>query len=76
VKERIAKEAAAIGKIYDNELGSAALSEAALAVTNTTHSISSKDRQLAIMLLMDILIYGLFFSTFAIFLLYQQITQY
>ena len=27
------------------------------------------------MLLMDILIYGLFYSTYAIFFLYQQITQ-
>jgi hypothetical protein len=44
--------------------------------TNTAHSTSSKDRQLAFMLLMDTMIYGLFFSTFAIFLLYQQITQY
>jgi hypothetical protein len=43
---------------------------------NTAHSTSSKDRQLAFMLLMDIMIYGLFFSTYAIFLLYQQITQY
>jgi hypothetical protein len=45
-------------------------------VTNTAHSTSSKDKQLAFMLLMDTLIYGLFFSTYAIFLLYQQITQY
>jgi hypothetical protein len=44
--------------------------------TNTAHSTSSKDRQLAFMLLMDIMIYGLFFSTYAIYLLYQQITQY
>ncbi|UJR38680.1 hypothetical protein I4U23_031346 [Adineta vaga] len=44
--------------------------------TNATHSTASKDRQLAFMLLMDITIYGLFCSTFAIFLLYQQITQY
>jgi hypothetical protein len=44
--------------------------------TNAAHSTSSKDRQLAFMLLMDIMIYGLFFSTYAIFLLYQQITQY
>lgn len=46
------------------------------AVTNTAHSNSSKDRQLAFMLLMDIMIYGIFYSTYAIFLLYQQITQY
>jgi hypothetical protein len=42
---------------------------------STTRS-TSKDRQLALMLLMDVIIYGLFFSTFAIYLLYQQITQY
>jgi hypothetical protein len=46
------------------------------AVTNTTQPTSSKDKQLAFMLLMDTLIYGLFNSTFVIFLLYQQITQY
>ena len=33
VKERVVKETTAIGKIYDHELGSAALSEAALALT-------------------------------------------
>ncbi|CAF1429642.1 unnamed protein product [Adineta ricciae] len=43
---------------------------------NSTHSTVARDRQLAFMLLMDILIYGLFCSTFAIFLLYQQLTQY
>jgi hypothetical protein len=45
------------------------------AVRNHTHSTSSKDRQLILMLLMDIGIYTLFSIVFAIFLLYQQITQ-
>ncbi|CAF1227716.1 unnamed protein product [Rotaria sordida] len=36
---------------------------------------SSKDRQLTLMLLMDIIIYALFSLAFAIFLIYQQITQ-
>jgi len=49
--------------------------------TNTTgvegnqQSASSKDRQLIFMLRMDITIYGLFCFVFAIFLLYQQITE-
>ena len=43
---------------------------------STVRSTSSKDRQLALMLLMDIMIYGLFFSTYTIYLLYQQVTRY
>ncbi|CAF3918776.1 unnamed protein product [Adineta steineri] len=43
---------------------------------NRAHSTSAKDRQLIFMLLMDVIIYALFSFVFAIFLMYQQITQY
>jgi hypothetical protein len=51
-----------------------------LSVSRTTgesnpHSTSSKDRQLILMLLMDIGVYTLFSFALAIFLMYQQITQ-
>ena len=39
------------------------------------YTASTKDRQLIFMLLMDMTIYGLFSFMFAIFLIYQQITQ-
>ncbi|CAF1280224.1 unnamed protein product [Adineta steineri] len=45
------------------------------AVGDNAYSTSSKDRQLVLMLLMDITIYGLFSFMYAIFLMYQQITQ-
>ena len=43
--------------------------------STTTHSTSSKDRQLCFILLIDIVIYTLFSFAFAIYLIYQQITQ-
>jgi hypothetical protein len=46
------------------------------AVTNSLHSTSTKDRQFFLMLIMDITIYALFSFLFAIYLLYEQITQY
>ena len=55
------------------------LSLSVTAGENSLHSSpsssSSKDRQLVLMLLMDIIIYALFSFVFAIFLMYQQITQ-
>jgi hypothetical protein len=38
VKERVLKETTAIGKIYDTELASAGLSEAALSLVNSAES--------------------------------------
>ena len=55
--------------------GTNVANESRTGVTNTIRTTSLKDQQLAFMLLMDIMIYGLFFSTYAIFLLYQQVTQ-
>ena len=46
------------------------------AATSTIRSTSSKDHQLMLMLLMDIIFYVSFSLTFACFLAYQQITQY
>ena len=47
----------------------------ATTVGNNLPLTSSKDRQMAFMLLMDATIYALFSFVFAIFLLYEQITQ-
>jgi hypothetical protein len=44
-------------------------------VESNSHSTLSKDRQLMFMLLIDTTIYGLFSFMYAIFLIYQQITQ-
>jgi len=44
-------------------------------VGGASHSTSSKDRQLALMLLLDATIYVLFSFVYASFLMYQQITQ-
>jgi hypothetical protein len=51
------------------------LSVSRTAVEGQQQSASSKDRQLIFMLRLDITIYGLFSFVFAIFLIYQQITQ-
>ena len=42
---------------------------------NVTHSTSSRDRQMALMLVIDIMIYAPFSFALAIYLMYQQITQ-
>jgi len=41
----------------------------------STSSASSKDRQLALILVMDIIVYTPFSFSLAVFLMYQQITQ-
>ncbi|CAF3698655.1 unnamed protein product [Rotaria sp. Silwood1] len=54
------------------------VSNLSVSLTNaerSSHSTSSKDRQLIFMLLMDIIICASFSFAFAIFLIYQQITQ-
>jgi hypothetical protein len=51
------------------------LSVSRTGIESNLHSTSSKDRQLMFMLLLDTTIYGLFSFMFAIFLMYQQITQ-
>ncbi|CAF1234373.1 unnamed protein product [Rotaria sp. Silwood1] len=51
------------------------LSTSRTTTEGSSHSASSKDRQLIFMLLLDIIICASFSFAFAIFLMYQQITQ-
>ncbi|CAF3788601.1 unnamed protein product [Adineta steineri] len=53
----------------------ASLSATVTKIDTALHSNSSKDRQLCFILLIDIIIYALFSFTYAINLIYQQITQ-
>ncbi|CAF4079809.1 unnamed protein product [Adineta steineri] len=52
------------------------LSTTGIATGNDSHPIQAKDRQLVLILLIDICVYMIFGWMFPIFLIYQQTTQY